>query len=218
MKVIVNLSNKNIQNDVDPSEGCIISQIVQFVQQHDIKLYHNIIDIGAHDGLFKSNSYYLIRHGWNAILIEPNPDSYNMLIDVNRNYSKQVATFNIAIGYESLRTILYKHRNSLRNPNSNHSGASLLDVGGGEGWDVAVISCKELIESISWPGIGIFSIDAEGYDIYILKSLFETEARPQIIITEIFKRKIEQQKHQMIIDNGYQLILKEGQNKAYVRQ
>ena len=33
-----------------------------------------VVDVGANDGFLSSNSYNLVRWGWSAVLVEPNPE------------------------------------------------------------------------------------------------------------------------------------------------
>lgn len=52
-----------------------------------------VIDIGANDGFLSSNSYNVIRMGWNAVLIEPYEKNYRTLIKLLaavKIYKKQI--------------------------------------------------------------------------------------------------------------------------------
>ena len=38
-----------------------------------------VVDLGAHDGLWRSRSHFLVQHGWGALLVEPHPGSFALL-------------------------------------------------------------------------------------------------------------------------------------------
>src|SRR5438552_17827841 len=41
-----------------------------------VGLERTVVDVGANDGFYSSNSYPFIARGWRALLIEPNPLSF----------------------------------------------------------------------------------------------------------------------------------------------
>ena len=55
-----------------------------------------LLDIGAHDGEQYSNSLALIESGWQAVLVEPNPDSMAKLI-ARHGKNKSVTLVNAAV-------------------------------------------------------------------------------------------------------------------------
>ena len=54
------------------------------------------VDVGAHDGLFFSNTRNLIEQGWTALLVEANEQGYKNLVSNSQEYidSGQVKTVN----------------------------------------------------------------------------------------------------------------------------
>lgn len=62
-------------------------------------------EVGAHDGLFFSNTHRMRCEGWNAVLIEADPDLYTRLCEQK---SERVQCVNETIGPESLDRILFE--------------------------------------------------------------------------------------------------------------
>src|SRR5260370_1354046 len=56
-----------------------------------------VVDVGANDGFFSSNSYPFIRRGWRAVLIEPNPDACARAMRLHSR-NKKVSVLNLACG------------------------------------------------------------------------------------------------------------------------
>lgn len=47
-----------------------------------------VVDIGAADGVSNSNSRKLILDGWSGLLVEPNPNNYNKLVNLYNENDK----------------------------------------------------------------------------------------------------------------------------------
>ena len=54
-----------------------------------------VVDVGANDGFYSSNSYPFIARGWQALLIEPHPTAFQKAKQLYRN-RKQVSLLNVA--------------------------------------------------------------------------------------------------------------------------
>ena len=54
-----------------------------------------MVDVGANDGFYSSNSYPFIARGWQALLIEPHPDAFRKAQQLHRK-RKQVILLNAA--------------------------------------------------------------------------------------------------------------------------
>lgn len=63
------------------------------------------VDVGAHDGVESSNTYALEKLGWQGLCIEPNPESYQRLIN-NRKCSLRLAAAGLSVG-KTLTDILF---------------------------------------------------------------------------------------------------------------
>lgn len=159
------------------------SQIEQdkYLNETVFKNYKNgtFVDVGAHDGISLSNSYYLekYRH-WNGICIEPMPDTFNKL-RVNR---PSILSLNIAIdetegeadfilnsGYtEMLSGLANKIDNShLERINSENNKF------GGQSQTIRVKTSplQNILDKYQLRHINYLSIDVEGAEFSVLKSI-----------------------------------------------
>ncbi len=178
-----------------------------------------IVDIGASDGLYNSNSFSLIEDGWSAILIEPNPKQF---IELSQRYirNKSVVCLNAAVSEADKLIKLFGHPNDGDGFSTGNHGGSILCLSPCSiTWNILSISYATLINIVQLNHIGILSIDTEGYDCNILQGLFDTtKERPEVVITENFYNDKEKlfQKHRLMIDNGYELFLNNNVDSIYI--
>ena len=58
-----------------------------------------VVDIGAHDGVWQSNSFLMLQHGWRAVLVEPHPSTYRQLLrNVGRKFGGRAKLVRAAVG------------------------------------------------------------------------------------------------------------------------
>ncbi len=145
----------------------------------------NLLDIGANDGRTFSNSLALIERGWWAVLVEPSAQAFERLHGTHVD-NDNVYCFKGAITEDSGKFTL------------KVSADHLLDKS-----DVALLSSIKEEETIRWREAGIkfheetinglsyldflkytgesnfdfITIDAEGFDIIILKQIDLTETK-----------------------------------------
>ncbi len=138
-----------------------------------------LLDIGANDGKTFSNSLALIEKGWKAILIEPSTIAHDKCKALHGR-NENVLLFKVAISDKNAKG------------NLNVSGHHLPDQS-----DVALLSSLDNEEIKKWQGAGVkfeneevnlvdfktfnerldntsydfITIDAEGFDIIILKQI-----------------------------------------------
>lgn len=160
-----------------------------------------IVDIGAGDGLFLSNSRYFIEQGWEAILVEPNRDIFPHLLKNSEGFPK-VTCLNVAIDEA--------HGNRRLTNERHFTHGKLTD---GDGIPCVCIRFEHL--NICKP-IGILSIDAEGMDTPILLQAL-AEQLPQIIIVEA-NYESERVKQANILEQNYNLINTLSVNTVWLRK
>lgn len=137
----------------------------------------HLLDIGANDGMTLSNSRRLIELGWTADLVEP---SYNTFDKLDQLYEKDfnVATHNIAITDTDGEIEFYDSGTHLNQGDTSLvSTASVEDF---EKWkdsttwkkiEVTSYTFKTFLEFTSYDKFDFITIDAEGYDLCILKQI-----------------------------------------------
>ncbi|MDC1179032.1 FkbM family methyltransferase [Candidatus Pelagibacter ubique] len=148
------------------------------------------IDVGAHHSTRFSNTYKLYKEdGWCGINIDPNEDSYNNL---KKNRKRDI---NINCGIsdkdEYLKFYCFKENalNTFSVKKKNQLKKNLLVKK-----KISVI-CKRLDNLLDSHikkslNIDLLTIDAEGYDLKVLKSNNWNKYRPTYIIVEIASETI----------------------------
>lgn len=151
--------------------------IVQYIHNSDMGVYPLVVDVGAGDGLFLSNSRLFIqRYGFGGILIEPTEEQFFQLKDLYEVYppTKPVRCINSAISDS-----IYPYQiNRQKHWTLNH-------IEENQGSEKKTVTLSKVIEDENVPMVGILSIDTEGMDISILKEFItNSKIRPQFILIE----------------------------------
>jgi FkbM family methyltransferase len=139
-----------------------------------------LVDIGAY-GLELSNTYALIRRGWEGLLVEPNKQRYEELVKNLKGY--KVAIANCGAGRGTCRIPLYIHKVGGHDSFLKEWGHSELT---GEEPLTMVYPLTEILRDWGCPSrIDLLSIDTEGMDFWIMeKFLKDGVYRAEVIITE----------------------------------
>lgn len=204
---------------MDPSEDGIASELYSYIHKRNLPVHKVIVDIGASDGYDISNSYFFIETlGWTGFLVEPQPQLKSVLYNLHKN--NNVFVESVAIGDTPGIFTLTCHPNDdrkSRNSELVNMGASLTDRGGKTKWEVEVITFKQFLYLMGPMEIDVLSIDTEGHDVDVIRSMLETDNRPSFIITEVWDREphIENEKIKLLQDAGYKEIIKKSSNIVY---
>jgi FkbM family methyltransferase len=158
-----------------------------------------VVDIGANDGFYSSNSFPLIRRGWRAVLVEPHPDAFSQAVRRHAG-NPRVTVLNVACGDRS--GIL-----PLATPDGDHSQSRLgAQIRGGieQAIPVEVRLLSGILDQYRVPpDFGFLSIDTEGYDYEVILGLNLKRFRPEVIITE--KNAHEEAKADYLQSHNYRL-------------
>lgn len=134
------------------------------------------LDIGAHDGVDKSNSYFFEKHmGWTGICVEPIPEIYELLksnrncICINAGISDEngKANFWRISGYSEMLSGLVEnyseqHKTRIEKELKKHGGN--LEV-----IEIDIFDVNTLLKSNQTINIDYCTIDVEGSEEKILK-------------------------------------------------
>ncbi len=170
-----------------------------------------VVEVGANDGCLASNSYPLIRRGWSAILIEPNPEVFKRLQALHGNKPK-VQLVNCACGDRSGVLPLYLGHDEGTGgcaTLSTESSAWFSAVRTSAAINVPVETLTSVLSDHHCPAdFGLLSVDTEGFDQEVLQGLDFSRFSPRIILTEDSKsddRSADLAKAERLRRHGYLL-------------
>jgi FkbM family methyltransferase len=155
------------------------------------------IELGANDGLTQSNTAFLeFYRNWKGILVEPSIDVCKQCIN-NRPNSKCFNFACVSNDYESEYIL------------GDFNGHCMSSVGGkranlSELIKVPVITLEKLLDMNEVTKIYFLSLDAEGYELPILKGLNLDRYRPLYMLIEIYIHQYDDIV-KYLIENNYSL-------------
>lgn len=167
------------------------------------------VDVGANDPYIDSQSFHLEQLGWGGLLIEPLPNMCELL----RKHRKGMVIPYACSGIENHKKVLplisfgvcstletkLIHSNKLKNE-IIHIEARTLD--------------SILEDNKIEPSFDLLSIDVEGHEIELFKGFSIKKWKPKLILLE--DHVLNQKKHNHMIQNDYQLLLRSGLNSWYI--
>jgi FkbM family methyltransferase len=145
------------------------------------------IDIGAHNGIDISNTYYFEQEGWNGICFEPIPEIFTLLQQnrkcklVNKALSDKSGTssfFNIK-GYSDMLSGLVEHY-----PQEHIARINREIEEHNQDYDYIDVECSTFEQEVQEKNIDILSIDTEGSELTILKTIDFSKYNINIMIVE----------------------------------
>lgn len=149
----------------------------------------NYIDIGANDPVIRNNTYFFYKNGSSGVCIEPNPEIFKKIKKIRArdtalqigvgSQQKEAEYFVLTSG--ALNTFSRKTAEDTVT-NKNYGNQKIEKV-----LKIQTTDINSLIEKYTPKGLDILSIDTEGYDLDILKSLNFEKYRPKIICVESLK-------------------------------
>lgn len=142
------------------------------------------VDIGAHEPIRYSNTYFFYKLGWSGIVVDPLPGA---LANFEEKRPRDRA-LGIGISDESGSLEYYCFRQPLYNTFSVEH-AKLVESPENPLIEVIRISVRRLDEVLEEylpkeRKLDFMSVDAEGYDLHILRSNDWTKFRPGILVIE----------------------------------
>lgn len=176
-----NLKNAYLKSFSQCGEDLIINFIfTNMFKQESI----NYLDIGAHHSTWLSNTKFFYEQNGNGVLIEPDPILFE---EINKNRPKDIC-INCGIGFENksiadffimepptLNTFSKEEAHNLEKNN----GFKIKNV-----IKVKLININEILNKYFLNGLDFLSLDVEGLDFNILKSLDYKNIRPKVICVE----------------------------------
>jgi len=135
------------------------------------------VDIGANDGISFSNTFYLEQKGWKGLAIEPIPSVYEKLVKNRKCITvhgcigpkSEKRQFRVITGYPEMLSGLIDEYN----PKHIKRIDKELNSHGGDYEDIEVdcFNFNELLEKHNIDHVDYLSIDVEGIEYKILKTI-----------------------------------------------
>ena len=177
------------------------------------------VEIGAHDGVTFSNTYWLESAGWSGILVEPNSKLY-LQAKKARPYSKVIncaigsddgknkIILHIPIGINGHDTLSYTKETKYQKKRIERSQLRIKRV------EVDKMTMRELLYNIN-DNIDVLSIDVEGAELDVLRGHDWKNRRPKIIIIEDNSNGMNTDVPLYLNEHGYTLINRIGCNVIF---
>jgi FkbM family methyltransferase len=178
-----------------------------------------IIDVGANDGFYGSNSFPYIVRGWRALLIEPHPVAFGAL-RARHAGRKNVTCLNLACGAAEGTLPLWTRGDDtslstldpVSHPHFTKPGSAPASN------TVEVRRLDSILSDHEFPKeLGILSIDTEGWDYEVILGLDLKQWRPRLIVTEDTRRPDEAKKIALLNQHGYVCQQKIARDSFWVR-
>ena len=164
-----------------------------------------VVDVGANDGFYGSNSFPFAARGWRCILVEPHPKVFAKLQKLHQGRAN-VTCLNLACS--NVKSTLPLHIGSDGEAPSNSTLSDAADLQRTQKTIlVTVETLSNVLAEKQIPGdIGLLSVDVEGMDYEVLLGLDFSRWRPRLIITEDYAPK-EAKKAEWLASQGYRLAM-----------
>jgi FkbM family methyltransferase len=213
---VLNFRDKILRLPQDTSQSLEASKLWPILQKSPCPY---VVDIGANDGYHISNSYFFIKQGWNALLVEPVSASFRRAKELHASNSKvQVANFAISNKNGNIRIYLqHTHDNNYfaTVEESNHFRENYVDYEKFE--DVKSITLRSILDAHAVPKqFALLSIDIEGHEAEALETL--DDYRPAVILVERSLQAIRKsfKKQQLLTSYEYIFAARIGCNEVYL--
>jgi len=179
-------------------------------------------DIGANHPQTLSNTYLLYQRGARGLLIEPDPELCAPL----RQKRPRDTVLNVGVAFDARRSAKLKRFSSPVFNTFNESHADLV-VNSSKNWqpnqlqrvvdeiEVPLVPANDVLAAHLPDGFDFLSIDAEGVDFEILRSIDLRRFRPAIICIEESTPK--HQHDEYLGEAGYDFVARTPDNLIYRR-
>ncbi|MBU0655718.1 MAG: FkbM family methyltransferase [Gammaproteobacteria bacterium] len=168
------------------------------------------VDVGANHPTIESQTYHVEQRGWDGLLIEPLTSYVKLLKQQRKGYTVQAACSSPE-NHDKILKLLVAGGHSTLNADPIAVGTHSSEY--------AQVTCKTLdsiLEENHVPlGFDFISIDIEGHEMEMFKGFTLTKWKPRLVLIE--DHVTTHEKHNHMINNGYQLLLRTGLNSWYVQ-
>lgn len=202
---------------MDRSAEAISAKLYNHIINNNILCPKIFIDIGANNGWLESNSYYFAYKGFETYLVEPNTNFNDILNENFKDFNFKI--INCGISDTDSEGFLYFHGDRIaqneKGSNQWMGMGNCIHKKSNTKAPIKILSFGSLIKGNDIKEIGIVSIDTEGHEEIIIKSIIESKKFPKFIIAEssLTKEYID-----VLSENQYKMILSFSYNYIFEYQ
>lgn len=176
-----------------------------------------MVDVGAHDGVYLSNSYLLELLGWNCILVEPNPQLFERILANRKARAYQCAAtsrdgevaFHLAPDADAFSTVELTEANA-RRLEGMHAQVERTVVRGRR--------LDSILEESGVQSVDAISIDVEGHESAVFGGFTISRWKPRVFIVEGNTTRETFAISRLLAAEGYARFHRSGVNDWYARR
>jgi len=172
------------------------------------------VEVGAHNGVDLSNTYYFEQLGWRCILVEPNPVMWTVIRDARR-----AVLFECAASAREGQAILHVGVGDGKDFTSTLDAASVerIKQQGAQVSDVPVRTRRldDMLEECRVEHLDFVSIDVEGHELDVLEGFDLNRWKPQLVILEDNSNLRDSSVVGFMVARGYTRFFRTGCNDWY---
>ena len=202
----INFKTKEVSQFKNPPDN-EQSLIREFFENKRIGYY---VEVGANHPTAGSQTWHLEELGWEGLLIEPLPRYFELLTKGRKGTVVQYACSSPENHNKVLRLLVAEGGHSTLNADPVALGT--------QGEQTIEVTCKTLDSILeqnnAQTGFDFISIDIEGHEMEMFRGFSLSKWKPKLVLLE--DHVTDHRKHNHMISNGYQLILRTGLNSWYV--
>jgi FkbM family methyltransferase len=171
------------------------------------------LDIGAHHPVFNNNTFYFYERGARGVLVEPNPALHGVLEQIRPGDALVRAGIGVTAQTEAEFFVIGGSEDGQLNTFSREQAETLVKRSNGrysiaQVLKIPLLNINDLMRK-HWNGPpNLLSIDTEGFDLPILRSLDFKRLRPDVICAETLEiggRRVLAEILQLLTQHGYEV-------------
>jgi FkbM family methyltransferase len=143
------------------------------------------IDVGAHHPFKGSNTYELYKNGWSGVIIDPLPNTKKLF----NTHRKRDIALEIAIGRKKKKATYFQFAEPLVNTLDPTAAQELIEKGDIpliRKTNIEVTPLKNICAThLARKKLDLLCVDAEGFDLQILKTHDWKKWRPSVVVVEV---------------------------------
>lgn len=183
------------------------------------------IDIGAHDGISLSNTYFFERYrDWTGLCFEPIEDVYRQLT-ANRRCEcingavadkAEPLTFLRCTGYAEMLSGIAKFREEKHMERTHHD----IAVHGGEITEITVqgYNLNDVLRERAITAVDFISLDIEGGEYEVLQTIDFDQVDVKILTIELNFPETEQRIQSLLEGKGFFLLIRQGADGLFLNR